>query len=1314
MRSLVKYRVKKIIIHTAFIMPVIFLIFISVESGFAQLIAHVQPDALGPGMTIAMEVLAPAADTGAFGSDGVYLPNAKILLQNQADSLRVTFGPVVISWNGRVLQVPVMAKATAVTGSIHFQILTGNKKSSLAAFEIAQPHSKLADEIELSGPDIFSKGLFNFSTAITDSTVSGNPHYHPVTILSRGPIHLSSAEITVSADGLSGGPGGGGGGAGFAGTGGAGYTGGGSDSDYSPANVGSGANSTQNFGGASSTGISGGASSFIAPNIDQGGGGGTGCPYGSSGIFSGGNDTSQVGGFGGASAGGETVGTSFGGGGGAFATDGANGAGVGDNGGKTYGGRFLIPLQGGSGGGAGNHVSELDSSAGSGGGGGGALTLISFDTLSISNSFVTANGANGTSGINAVDAGGGGGSGGGLILSGRNGITLSNATISTNKGSGGKGGAGVEQISKGGSGGIGRIRIDGDTLQNNVFFTGVSSSGPTLAIPPVKLAGPIAAISGTAGDSLSLTDSVRVYYRNQHSAWRFLDTVRFRNGNGSLHWQAFIPVGHDSSLFITAMAQVRNPHRSFANFEPERLLSHLSSGIMSVVATPHLVLEQDTLIFGCYKIGDTCVNANFYLSNWGEDSLHIKSITISNTNFTVTPKDTDLGYYNSDSITITYCPHTVGKDTATITFISNDTTRTAILIGCGIDKDTRITLKPTSLDFGRVHVGSCDTLSVIAHSIGKDSALVNLTGLIHPPFEVIKPLKDSLLAPKDSLKILISFCPTDTGKFHSSFIFSEKRDSVIVSGLGSETKKILVAPADLQVKPLCMNTCDTMTIRLSSVGNDAVIIDSVSGVTFNKNVFPVTIPPQTDTSFKIQYCITRKGDDSIVIHYYSDADSSNETILHYHGIQASFVADSALHFGSICLPATDSLPFFLHRAGSDRITIDSLKLETGAEFSLSSFTIPKIDSIANIIHFIPHISGIYKDELLVYLHAGSCGDSLVKIPIDGSASNGSILFSKSVISFGSIDTGSCKEDSIPITSVCPATILFPSVQPPYSIVSPSGNTLTFNAGETKNIVYRYCPTLVGRDSSFHIFSLPNGVKDTITLAGSGQSIIDSPFVRFTLEKVTATAGQEFSYLIGVDSISSGTDIKSLSGSLHYDPTLIKPLNMTGIIWKIFNNSETIPGTYEFSASNAQSLTVGAFATLQMLPLYSDHDTTSVFLDNIALTNYASTRVISGFINVVHCGNLPGHILVAGVYALGNPTPNPGSGNISFPVTLGNDGILHIRMYNPSGMTEIDRSINGKRGENTIVLDVATLSSGVYYLSADSWGWHDGKTIIIQK
>lgn len=1291
-------------------------------------------------MTIAMEVMVPAKDTGAFGGDGIYWPFQKILLLNISDTNRVVFGPVVISWNGRVLQVPVMAKPSIATGNIHFQIINGNKKSELVAFEIVQPQSKIsitgggaelgdgtfakfsfnglgntivADEIEFSGSDFINKGLFTFSKEDNDTSISGNPHYHPVTLLSRGPINLKFAELSVSADSLNGGPGGGGGGHGFSGTGGAGYTGGGSDSAYSPNNVGSGGNSTSGYGGPSSTGVNGGISAD--PNSDQGGGGGTGCPYGSSGVISGALDTSKVGGYGGGSAGGEASGLPYGGGGGAFATNGEKGAGIGNNGGRAYGGRFLLPMQGGSGGGSGNDASlSSEQAAGSGSGGGGALTIISFDTLSVINSSLTANGSQGSGGISANEAGGGGGSGGGLLLSARNGVSFNNSIVSSTGGSGGLGGLGIELLSKGGAGGIGRIRIDGDTLQTNFSTSNSIISGPTLNIPTGKLNGPFAVISGTAGDSLSLTDSIRVYYRNHHTGWKFLDTLRFKYNKGKYIWRALLPMGHDSSLFVTAMAQVRNPNHDVYNSEPERLLSHLSSGIIRVKATPHLVLLQDTLIFGCFKINEVCDSANFYISNQGEEKLAISSITISNPNFTILRKVDTLGFYLTDSIRIKYCPSKVGKDTAIITFESNDGTHTAILIGCGIDKDTKIVLKPAILDFGKVSVGKCDTLQLTAFSIGKDSALLSsLYGLSRPPFEIVKPVKDTLLAPKDSIHIVIRFCPEDTGNFRSSFVLSEKRDSVIVFGRG--IRKVLIAEENIPGKILCVDDCDSIKVRFSSNGTDAVTISGITGASLVAGVLPIIIPPQTDTEFTFRFCAVQGGDATIEIKYISDADSSNSTLLHYHGIKPQFAFDSVLHFNSLCLSSQDSLPFNIRRIGSDSITIVSLSLKNTSQFSLSGETSARPDSAHVMVHFIPTTSGSFSDTLLVQLHLGQCGDSLIKIPIDGSASSGKLVFSKTSISFGSLDTGLCKEDTMIVSNPCkdPVTVIIPSLAPPFFVTPAPNTSLIVTAGNDQKIIYSYCPTAIGSSNAEHIFlSLPD--NDTITLSGEGLQVIDSPFVRFKLAKIGAIAGNEFSYFIEVDSISSGTNIRSLDGTLHFDPTVVKPITMSGVKWNIPVSVETTPGTYNFSANSSDSLTKGPFATLQMLALYGPRDTTSVFLEITKISDYSSVAVIPGFITVSNCGNTAGNIIVAGDYSLGNPTPNPSNGSISIPVLLGIDGILHIRMYNASGMMALDRSEALKRGKNTITFDVSLLPSGIYYLAADSWGWREGRTLIIQK
>src|SRR5947207_9038395 len=111
------------------LLVLLFLFFCPITLAAQPKIVRVQPDALAPGMTIAMGLLAPAIDTGAFGRDGVYLPETKLEYLNPLDSNRAIFGPVCVSWNGRVLQVPVMVPQTAAEGEVAFLVIVGNHPS---------------------------------------------------------------------------------------------------------------------------------------------------------------------------------------------------------------------------------------------------------------------------------------------------------------------------------------------------------------------------------------------------------------------------------------------------------------------------------------------------------------------------------------------------------------------------------------------------------------------------------------------------------------------------------------------------------------------------------------------------------------------------------------------------------------------------------------------------------------------------------------------------------------------------------------------------------------------------------------------------------------------------------------------------------------------------------------------------------------------------------------------------------------------------------------------------------------------------------
>lgn len=194
-----------------------------------------------------------------------------------------------------------------------------------------------------------------------------------------------------------------------------------------------------------------------------------------------------------------------GGGGGGFGTAGsAPGAlssgcdGYTTSAGATYGSNELLPLIGGSGGGGGRTKGTWFASGG--GGGGGALLLAVSGTLTVTNSTgkILANGGNGgdagsvgCTNVNDYASGGGGGSGGAIRLVA---TTLTgNGEISADYGSAQSVACGYN----GGRGGVGRIRIEAETVTRTAGTTPSSTSGTP---GPIFIAGlPSLRITTVAG-----------------------------------------------------------------------------------------------------------------------------------------------------------------------------------------------------------------------------------------------------------------------------------------------------------------------------------------------------------------------------------------------------------------------------------------------------------------------------------------------------------------------------------------------------------------------------------------------------------------------------------------------------------------------------------------------------------------------------------------------------------------------------------------------------------------------------------------------
>ncbi len=565
--------------------------------------------------------------------------SVRVVCENSADYSKVSIGPVVISWDGQLISTHIFVHENINPNSSDWAQLSGGHKIPIGVFAngtyqfvdtfyIVQPLAPLASSIPTitigsgggagkrspRGAMIFQSfsitgtGMDYFvSTNDCDPFLEGNQGYLPVTIISLGDLTIgTNTHLNMDAYLKDAAPGGGGGGAGSAnGDGGPGFTAGGYSCTPGPwdsltvwnkSGESTGkiipspeSNNYALAGSYSLNGIPGGLG-----RCDQGGGGGTGHPLGCSGAYGEVYATSQnpnafPGMYGGGSAGGEinlapdSTNMPFGGGGGGNATIGEKGeANYNENGGKITGNDFIVPLSGGSGGGAGNVWALYP--GGSGGGGGGGIALYSHQSTYIGN--ISANGGNGGDGlvpyasvVGERGASGGGGGSGGCILVG---AKISNSGTNSFEVSGGDKGLGDQQDTiishDGGIGGSGRIRIDGN-YQNYTNLSDSSSLaiGPTtsdISLVPVNFD-----VTGTGNG-----ENILIYIRPEGGNWYFAGssgTYTAPNWSVNLTLDTII-----NTYYLVAIQDNPVNTNEFFIYQPAYVLSQASTNIIQVNEPP--------------------------------------------------------------------------------------------------------------------------------------------------------------------------------------------------------------------------------------------------------------------------------------------------------------------------------------------------------------------------------------------------------------------------------------------------------------------------------------------------------------------------------------------------------------------------------------------------------------------------------------------------------------------------------------------------------------------------------------------------------
>jgi len=1321
------------ILHSQFAirhLSILVLMFVWVLPVRAQVghIVTIRPDRAAPGMNVVVELLTRIDDPRPFGYDALD-SLVSVNLVDRADTGRMTVGPPIVSWNGRLIQIPIFVLPNATMGLVTlniFSTLTGVSDTVHFFIDSLQHLGPITHDTTIGGNFgtlsmsntmvvdslIITNAKVHFSR-INPNTLPGNPRLLPVVILSKGSVRLTNATIAVDADSVDGGSGGGGGGHGYggvgAGLGGTGFTGGGSCPSDTLGSTGSDSVGNYALGGRAATGVNGGGSD---PG-DQGGGGGTGAPYGSSGLASIGASNSRAGGFGGGSGGGEAVNPfkEYGGGGGGFGTSGNGGGdpnGQGLNGGASNGGRFLVPLAGGSGGGAGNAVDLGDGTlGGSGGGGGGAFELIAFDSIVAVASNFSARGDSGTTG-EKIAAGGGGGSGGAIYLASAKGIRSAASSINVEGGIAGRPAADSVGFA-GGVGGLGRIRIDGPTnltpipLLSTVWTNGISLTPPQFSV----VANGAIQLTGSAPDKMNALDTIRIFYRTQHTAWLSTDTVR--NANGM--WSKWLPLLHDSVLYVVAFLEVNQPASDPFNFtyEPSWLVSSASMAIVTHPASPDLVV-QDTLNFGTVRIG-RCKTLPLIIRNEGEAPLTIgKGTLASSPGFSIAP-DTPvvLPPYASDTFQVQYCPNTAGADSDSLTFLSNDSAnspKAITLLGNGIARHDSLVLSPASVHFGKVLLGDCASDTVTLLSAGVDTLYLNQSVWNAPPFSMKLVPADTALAHNQKEKLILTFCPTDSGEAGIAQVLDERQDSIEMDGVG--ILRLAKSLGKENIGTICLGHTVTFTDTISNLGNDTITLES----------YRTSSPPQ---STQVGAVIRPHERHAVAISWVPDSvgifmdtisyqlsDTTLVSIVTYRVEGAELRFDSDILFPVVCLlGASDTDSVGITNSGLDSVVILQMELSSPEPFSLldTAHSIIPGQTVFPRLAFSPQDTVLYNDTLRVIFQVAGC-DSQIAIVLNGSGIRTGLA--ANAIHFDSILVDSCRTDSTLVANPCGlAAIIIDSVRvknAAFKILSPLPDTIP--ALGSREVTFNFCPSVSGEEVDTVTF-FPHGQQPfDAVLSGIGVTKEDL-WAHFTISDAAVRAGDGATTSIRLDS-SSIKGQHQVRVAISYDPEVVFFLSGSPYLAQpVGTDTIAFSGMIDFDTSGfIESVTWRAL----LGPCVSTFIGLSLMPDTIG-----NVIVDQGTVTITDCTGLNGHLSPGGNYSIGPITPDPASEVASFNLELGNDGYVEAGLYDMTG--RLIEPILAKSyicGTYAIAIPMETLSSGHYMVEVNSLGWRAVRPFVVDR
>jgi hypothetical protein len=622
--------------------------------------------------------------------------------------------------------------------------------------------------------------------------------------------------------------------------------------------------------------------------------------------------------------------------------------------------------------------------------------------------------------------------------------------------------------------------------------------------------------------------------------------------------------------------------------------------------SPFVNLSLLSYNFGNQLLGTTSSAAPITLTNTGNATLNITSVTIAGTNSGDFAETNNCGATvaagASCTLSVTFTPTMVGSETGTLTITDNGspTTQTVSLTGTGTAPV--VSLSPTSLTFPAQLLGTSSSAQSVTLS-NTGSATLGITSIaVSGDFSQTNTCGSSVAA-SASCTLSVTFTPTASGSRSGSLTITDNASpatqSVSLTGTGT-APLVSLSPASLTFPAQAVGTSSSaQSVTLSNTGSATLGITSitVSGDFSQTNTCGSSVAASASCTLSVTFKPTATGTRTGAVTITDNASPATQSVSLTGTGTAPLVSLSP---ASLTFPAqavgTSSSAQSVTLSNTGSATLGITSITVSGDFSQTNTCGSSVAASASCtlsVTFKPTATGTRTGAVTITDNASPATQT---ISLTGTGTTPLASLSPASLTFPAQLVGtSSSAQSVTLSNTGSATLSITSITASgdFSQTNTCGSSLAASASCTLSITFK--PTATGtRTGVVTITDNASPATQTVSLTGTG---VDAPVVSLSPASLTFPAQR-----VGTASSAQSVTLKNTGSAT---------LTMTSITASgDFSQTHTCKSSVAVSGSCTISVTFKPTAVGTRTGAVTITDNASPATQTISLTGTGTAPAVS--------------------------------------------------------------------------------------------------------